>query len=321
MTGSYDLDKSRVYFEVSYTNRQSDQKLAPTPLFIISEGISVSAENKYNEFGRDFIDVRRRFVEASNRNFLQDLDTYRTVLGQKFVLGGFDHDVSFSYGRTEGTNVNEGRFIRSNVERALGLDLGCTAPCVPLDILHGAGTITPEMLKYIQYTGIARGHSQQKILQWNSTGDVATLSAGPVAIASGLSYRWEAGASIPGPVTASGNTTRNKEEPKAGEYSVAALYAEAILPLYKDDNFGMNLTAAGRVFNYDTFGSGFTYEAGTRIELPQGAAVRATASNAFRAPSIAEMFLGNTDSFPLVSDPCSTVDEAGDARELSSQQL
>jgi len=321
LTGSYDLDKSRVYFEVSYTNRQSDQKLAPTPLFIISEGISVSAENKYNEFGRDFIDVRRRFVESSNRNFLQDLDTYRTVLGQKFVLGGFDHDVSFSYGRTEGTNVNEGRFIRSNVEQALGPDAGCTAPCVPLDILHGEGTITPEMLKYIQYTGIARGHSQQKILQWNSTGEVAELPAGSVAIASGLSYRWEAGASIPDPVTASGNTTGNKEEPTAGEYSVGALYAETILPLYKADNFGMNLTAAGRVFNYDTFGSGFTYEAGTRIELPQGAAVRATASNAFRAPSIAEMFLGNTDSFPLVSDPCSTVDEAGDARELSSQQL
>ena len=60
------------YFEVLYTNRQSDQKLAPTPLFIISEGISVSATNRYNEFGRDFIDVRRRFVEASNRNFLQD---------------------------------------------------------------------------------------------------------------------------------------------------------------------------------------------------------------------------------------------------------
>ena len=103
------------YFEVLYTNRQSDQKLAPTPLFIISEGITVSATNRYNEFGRDFIDVRRRFVEASNRNFLQDLDTYRMVLGLSHRLMGYAGDLSFSYGRTEGTSVNEGRFIRSNV--------------------------------------------------------------------------------------------------------------------------------------------------------------------------------------------------------------
>ena len=322
LTGSYDLsEKSSVYFEVSYTNRQSDQKLAPTPLFIISEGIRVSADNKYNDYGRDFIDVRRRFVESGNRNFLQDLDTYRIVVGEKYSWGGFDHDLSFSYGRTEGTNVNEGRFIRSNVERALGPDADCAAPCVPLDIMHGAGTITQDMLKYIQYTGIARGHSEQKILQLNSTGEVAELPAGPVAIAAGLSSRWEAGASIPDPVTASGNTTGNKEEPTAGEYSVKALYAETILPLYADDSFGIDLSAAGRVFDYDTFGSGFTYEAGTRIDLPQGAALRATVSNAFRAPSIAEMFLGNTDSFPLVSDPCSTVDEAGEARELTSQQI
>ncbi|MCE2448386.1 MAG: TonB-dependent receptor [Candidatus Latescibacteria bacterium] len=32
------------------------------------------------------------------------------------------------------------------------------------------------------------------------------------------------------------------------------------------------------------------------------------------------MFLGVSDSFPLVSDPCSRVDEAGNARELTEQQ-
>ena len=260
LTGNYDIsEKYSTYFEVSYTNRQSDQKLAPTPLFIISEGISVSATNKYNEFGRNFIDVRRRFVESGNRNYLQDLDTYRTVVGLKYNLLGFDHDLSFSYGRTEGTNINEGRFIRSNVERALGPDEDCTGDCVPLDILHGAGTVTPEMLKYIQYTGIARGHSQQKIFQWNSTGEVAKLPAGPIAVASGLSYRWEAGASIPDPITASGNTTGNKEESTAGEYSVGALYAETILPLYLSGSLVASAaiawrTAAARMALWGFFG-------------------------------------------------------------------
>ena len=322
LSGACELtEAANVFFEVSYTNRQSDQKLAPTPLFTISDGIVVSATNRYNEFGRDFIDVRRRFLEAGNRNYLQDIDTYRMVLGLDHQLMGFDSDLSFSYGRSEGTSVNEGRFIISNLVRALGPDEDCSGDCVPLDILHGAGTITREMLDYIQYTGIARGYSRQRILQWNLTGKVARLPAGPLVMAAGLSSRREAGAFLPDPITASGNTTGSDVVPTEGEYSVRASYAEANLPLYKGRGVGLDLIAAGRAFHYDSFGFGSTYKAGTRVELPRGLAFRATYSNAFRAPSIAEMFLGNSDGFPLVSDPCSSVDEAGNTRVLTAQQM
>ena len=322
LSGNYLFtDNLSGFFEVSYTNRQSDQKLAPTPLFIISEGISVSAENKYNEFGRDFRDVRRRFVEASNRNYLQDLDTYRIVLGLEHEFMGFVGDLAFSYGRTSGTNVNEGRFILSNVERALGPDSECTGSCVPLDLLHGPGTITDDMLKYIQYTGIARGFTQQRILQYNLTGDIAELPAGTVGVAVGASSRWEAGSSIPDPITATGNTTGNKEEATEGDYSVNAVYAETSIPVFHGESSGLDVSAAGRLFNYDTFGADFTYEAGARLELPRGLALRSTYSKAFRAPSVAEMFLGQSDSFPGVSDPCSVVDKAGKPRDLTSQQM
>ncbi len=309
------------FFEVSYTNRQSDQKLAPTPLFTIFEGVTVSAENQYNEFGRDFIDIRRRFVETSNRNALQDLDTYRIVLGMEHEFSGFVGDLAFSYGRTSGTNINEGSFILSNIEMAIGPDSECVGACVPLDLFHGPGTITDDMLRYIQYTGIARGFTSQRILQYNLTGDLYELPAGPLAVAVGASSRWEAGGAIPDPITATGNTTGNKEEATEGDYSVRAVYAETSIPVYQNEMGGLDITAAGRLFNYDTFGSDFTYEAGARLELPRGLAFRSTYSKAFRAPSVSEMFLGQSDSFPLVSDPCSVVDEAGNPRNLTSQQM
>ena len=313
-------DRLRPFFEVVYTNRQSEQKLAPTPLFTIEEGTAVSAGNRYNEFGRDFVDVRRRFVEAGNRIFNQDLSTFRMVLGLRSRLARFDSDVFFAYGRTSGTTVNRGRFIRSNLMRALGPDEDCTGGCVPLDILHGAGTITPEMLAYIQYTGVARGFTRQKILQWNLTGDLADLTHGPLSVAAGVSSRWESGAYTPDPITASGNTTGFRTEATEGSFAVQALYGETRLPLYHGKGIGIHLTAAGRAFHYDTFGSGLTYETGAGIELPRGLTLRATYSNAFRAPNIAEMFLGANDVFPLVSDPCSIVDEAGNPRELTGQQ-
>ena len=313
-------DRLRPFFEVVYTNRQSEQKLAPTPLFTIEEGTPVSADNRYNPFGRDFVDVRRRFVEAGNRIFNQDLSTFRIVLGLKSRLADFDSDVFYAFGRTSGTTVNRGRFIRSNLTRALGPDEVCTGSCVPLDILHGAGTITPEMLAYIQYTGVARGYTQQKILQWNLTGDLADLSHGPLSVAAGVSSRWESGAYTPDPITASGNTTGFRTEATEGGFSVRALYGETRLPVYHGNGVGFHLTAAGRAFHYDTFGAGLTYETGAGVELPRGLTLRATYSNAFRAPGIAEMFLGANDVFPLVSDPCSTVDEAGNPRELTAQQ-
>ena len=321
LSGDYAFsDRLGTYFEVSYANRQSEQKLAPTPLFTIEEGITVSGGNRYNAFGRDFVDVRRRIVEAGNRIFNQDIDTYRIVLGLKHNVSGFDSDLFFAYGRTAGNTVNRGRFIRSRLMRALGPDEECTEDCVPLDILHGAGTITPEMLAYIEYTGVARGYSQQKILQWNLTGNVAELAHGPLAVAAGVSSRWESGAYTPDPITASGNTTGFRSEATEGSYAVSALYGETRVPVYHGKGVGIHLTAAGRAFHYDTFGSGFTYETGTSVELPRGLVLRATYSNAFRAPNIAEMFLGANDVFPLVSDPCSVVDEGGNPRELTGQQ-
>ena len=321
LSGTHQLaDRLRPYFEVVYTNRQSEQKLAPTPLFTIESGITVSSDNRYNEFGRDFKDVRRRFLEAGNRIFNQDINTYRIVLGLKSQALGFDSDLFFAYGRTAGNTINQGRFIRSRLERALGPDEACTDDCVPLDLLHGAGTITPEMLAYIQYTGIARGYSRQQILQWDLTRNVAELSHGPLAVAAGVSSRWESGGYTPDPITASGNSTGFRTEATEGSYAVAAVYGETRVPVYHGHGIGIHLTAAGRAFNYDTFGSGLTYETGASVELPKGLVLRATLSNAFRAPNISEMFLGANDVFPLVNDPCSTIDEGGNQRALTDLQ-
>ncbi len=325
-TGSYDLSSSvRSYFEASYTNRRSRQKLAPTPLFIVSEGISVSKDNQYNPFGRDFIDVRRRFKEEGNRLYIQDIDTARLVLGLEGTLPFLDSwlwDGSFVYGRTSAISVNQGRFIKSRVERALGAESGCTGDCVALNLFGGEGTITPEMLKYIGYTGIARGHSDQRIWQLNLNGDLFELPAGMAAAAVGYAFREESGAYIPDPITAIGDTTGNKEESTEGGYDVHEGYAEFLFPLVGDlpGLELLELSVAARAVKYNTFGSNLSWKTGLRWQVMEDLAFRGTYSTAFRAPTVAEMYLGTTDGFPLTSDPCSTVDEAGNPRELTANQ-
>ena len=256
---------------------------------------------------------------------MQDINTARLVLGLDGDLPLLDEwlwDASFTYGRSSGTSINEGRFIKSRVTRALGPDADCTGDCVALNLFGGEGTITNDMLDYIGYTGIGQGHSDQKIWQLNLNGDLFEAPAGTAAMAVGYAFREESGAYIPDPITAIGDTTGNKEESTEGSFNVHEGYVEAVIPMV-EGLLGvelLELTAAARAVKYNTFGSNLTGKAGLRWQLSEDITMRSTISTAFRAPSVSEMFLGTSDSFPGVSDPCSVVDEAGNARELSDAQ-
>jgi iron complex outermembrane recepter protein len=56
--------------------------------------------------------------------------------------------------------------------------------------------------------------------------------------------------------------------------------------------------------NYSTYGSNFAYKAGGRLSPIKDATIRGTFATAFRAPNVAELFLGAADSFPNTQDPC-----------------
>ena len=319
--GNYELsDYFNVFFEAGFTNRVSEQLLAPTPLFLSSENIILSAQNRFNPFGRDFNWVGRRMLEAGNRVFAQDSNTFRLVAGIEGTipdigpLVDWRWDAHFNVGRTETTNVVGGRFNRSNVARALGPDSGCTGDCVALDVLSGAGNISQDMIDYIAFDGIDRGFTEQNVFELNVSGPLYELVDGnPIALAFGYQYRKEIGSDTPNPLTASGDSTGNKRDPVSGEYDVNAGYIELSVPLIANVPGAKSLefNAAGRFVNFNTFGSNLAYKFGLRWQPIDYFALRGTYSTAFRAPSVNELFTGALDSFPNVSDPCSSVPGVG----------
>lgn len=330
-SGSYKLSKNvNAFFESSYLNRTSDQQLAPTPLFIITEGLTVDENNFYNPFGRPFIDIRRRFVEAGNRRFYQDLDTFRIVGGLEGTLSddlealkGWRWNLAYNYGRTAGLSINEGRFVRSRVEQALGpsymgadgnprcgtMDNPGDADCVPLNLFGGEGTITQEMIDYISYTGIGEGFNEQKSWTFNTSGRLfKTPWGGDVALATGFEYRSESGAFIPDPITESGDTTGNKGEATEGGFDVYEAFGElSIVPIAgKPLAEWLEINVAARTSTYSSFGNQSTWKAGGLWRIQKGVSIRGTYSTAFRAPSIGALFSGQSDAFPNVTDPCDT---------------
>jgi iron complex outermembrane recepter protein len=339
-TGDYRLrEELTAYYEASYTNRRSDQLLAPEPLFTDSEGLVISANNLYNPFGRDFGAtsstgfLRRRMEEVGGRQFLQDIDTFRVVTGvgaeipsDAAVLKGWTWDLHLNYGRTVGTETKRGLFQRSKFAAALGPSFmaengtpTCGTPeapisgCVPLNLFGGAGSLNDEAgqvaLRSLTYTGVLRGYSEQTIVALGGTGKLFNLPfGGPVGFAVGAQVRNEAGGEQPDPLTAIGDTTGNKSEPIEGDYQVLEGYGELSAVILQNTPAvdALELSAAVRSYSYDNFGGGATWKLGGRWQVIKDVALRGTVSTAFRAPSVAELFSGNFDDFPGVRDPCDT---------------
>jgi iron complex outermembrane recepter protein len=323
---------ARGYFEASYVNRQSDQLLAAEPLLTDQESVTVSANNLYNPFGRDFTAIRRRLLEFGGRASEQDIDTFRVVGGVDGTLAdwsgplsGWFWDLSFNYGRTQGVEVKNGNLRLPRLQDAVGAsmldpvtnepicvrtagDASTAIPgCVPLNLFGGAGTITPDMVSGLTYTGTQRGFNQLSAVQANVSGELfKLLSDRPIGLALGYEYRELSGAQIPDPITNAGETSGNKLEITRGSYNVHEGYAELSIPIVSGMRFAEDLeaTLAGRVFDYSTFGSDFTYKLGGRWRVIPDFTVRGTFSTAFRAPSISDLFLGQADDFAPVSDPC-----------------
>jgi len=332
-SGHYEFhDNVRGFFEASYVNRQSDQRLAPEPLTTGPEGILVSADNVHNPWrgpeGRAFEGVAKRMVETGPRTFAQDVDTFRVVAGvdgrlPDRWLSGWKYELSYNFGRTLSTQVNEGNLIRPNVIEALGPSYRdengvarCGTPeepgtpgCVPLDLFGGVGSITDEMVDWISYTGVARGFNRQHTVLAQLSGPLfETPWDGNVRLSAGGDYRYEAGGLRPDPLTATGNTTGATIEPIAGSYYVTEGFAElSVLPVTDRDWVKwLELSGAARVVDYSTFGTNFSWKAGVLYKLPIGVAARGTYSTAFRAPNVAELYGGTADFLAFTEDPCDT---------------
>ncbi len=318
---------ARGFFEASYVNRQSDQKLAPEPLLTDVEGVQVAADNPFNPFGVPLDAVRRRLLEFGNRTFNQDIDSFRVVGGVDGTLSddfgplqGWFWEAAVNYGRTQGDQVKHGNLYLPNLASALGSPTGTTnasgsplcaaaggtpVPC--LNLFSGAGTITGDQIENLTFTGTARGINQLAGVNINTSGELFPLFGDrPLGLALGYEFRTLKGSFIPDPITVAGLTTGNKGNITSGSYYVNEGYGELSVPLISNMPYVQTLevTGAARVFKYSTFGTDWTYKFGGRYSPVRDVTVRGTYSTAFRAPSISDLFLGQSDNFPNVQDPC-----------------
>ena len=316
------------YVEATYTNRESNQKLAEVPLAPLAFfGFSApySADNYYNPFGTDVPDWRRRMVEGGSRTSPNSENTVRALIGIggdwiDGALAGWSWDAHFIKGESRRETHFGDIYNLERVANAVGPttgspqggDLQCatdSANCVPLNTF-GEGSVTQEMLDYITFTTNESFEMDQEIFSFSlSTGSLFDLPAGPVGFAVGFEYREELASDTPDSqvATLGDAATGTPRQPTSGGYDVTEGYLEVVLPLVADAPFMQSLEfeAAVRFSDYSVFGSTTNPKFGVRWRATDDLVFRGSASTAFRAPNVGELYGGAGSSFPSLSDPCS----------------
>ena len=275
-----------------------------------------------NDGFRDY-GFTRRLSEVGTRGNTADRDTFRYLTGLKgTVAKTWDYDVYVAYGATKESQVSSGQVNVLNFRNALEaipdpsnvngtgamcLDAQARAQgCVPINIF-GFNTISPAALKFVTAPGLLATFTSQKLFGATVTGEPFTLPAGPLGVAAGVEYRKEFSRSEFDPLQQAGLNGGNAIPRTEGGFDVKELFAEARVPLLKDQPFAKSLsaTAAVRGGKYTTVANTISWNAGLEWVPITDVKFRGTRALSTRAPNINELFSPPSQTFPTgLTDPC-----------------
>lgn len=317
-----------------YSNRLSERQVAGYPMQAASFATPMSATSYFNPTGATISNWWRRTWEIP-RISDSDLTTYRfsgTFDGSfNFADRYFDWDVSY----LRNTNrVNQATYGNLNVSRTLAAvgpsflnaqgQVQCgtaLAPiaftsCVPFNPFLPFGTVgqggltnNAALRDFLFQEEHATGETTTTVMSANLTGSIFTLPAGDLSFAFGLENRKEEGKFVPDALAVTGNSTNLSSGPTQGSYKVDEIYAELQVPLLKDVMLAqdLSLSLASRYSDYDTFGDTRNDKVGFKWKPHKSVLVRGTWAEGFRAPTIADLYGGSSQTFSFFTDPCDTL--------------
>ena len=267
--------------------------------------------------------ITRRFVEGGPRisDYTTTLFNY-TVGVRGDVTDNIGFDLWSSYGESENIQRQSGNGLLSRLTQAVDAvqqpdgSITCRDPsngCQPFNIFGPAGTISDESFAFINAS--ASGSTLTDLFQVRGvlSGDIgftSPFSTEAFGFAVGAEYRDYGAASssdvaqqTPGEVLGNGAASPDI----SGGYDVVEGFAELIAPLIYDRPFfhSLQLELGGRISDYSTTGTSYTYKIAGSWEPVPSLKIRGGYNRATRSPNIGELFnpqvtgLDNSDT-----DPC-----------------
>lgn len=329
---NYELaDNINLFAEARYINtrvRSSWQPVADSFQYFADEDLTfISTENPFFPaallpafqavgapgflFFRVYDDFGRRSSDAERQQHQY------TVGIEGNIFGDFKYNIYGLYGRNSQTTRllngrDQDRYLESVDVITLNGAPACRSAaarargCVPFNPLNPSST--PGGIAYSRFDDNYFARQTLKNAVATISGDLFELPAGPVATAIGVEYRETTINTFPSSALQRGRTYYPQEVPVSGNIKSSEAFGELRVPILSDIPFIEELTlqAAGRVADYNTTGTDYTWNLGGTYSPIDGVRFRAMRSRSVRAPNVAELFSPQQQVFDFLTDPCGT---------------
>ena len=333
--GIYDITDS-ISFRANllYNNRVTDRQVAGYPMQATTFNAPMSATSYFTPTpGTAITNWWRRTWEVP-RLSTSDLTTYRFsgAFEGSFDFAGriFDWDVSYLRNSNKLEQSAFGNLNLARTRLAVGpsflnsqgrVQCGTSAvpvpftDCVPFNPFlpfgtagQGGLTNNAELRNYLFQEEHSVGETTTTVMSANLAGKILSLPAGDLNFSLGYENRKEEGKFVPDALSVTGNSTNLSAGPTRGQYSVDEFYAELQIPILADVFLAKELTfdVASRYSDYDTFGKTTNNKLGLKWKPIDSLLLRATYADGFRAPTIADLYGGGSQTFSNFTDPCDT---------------
>lgn len=334
VNGIYDLNDSvRLHTDLTYANRFAERRVAGFPYQAASYDTPIAANSYFNPVGAPITNWWHRTFDIP-RDSTTDMTTYRfsASLEGNFDIGSrfVDWEVSYLHNSNNLVQTSFGNLNVSRVRAAVGpsflnsqgrVQCGTAAAaipltqCVPWNPLVPAGVTgvggmfgNRQLQDYLFQREHSTGETRTEVIAASASGNLFELPAGDIMYAVGLEQRREKGAFVPDALSVTGDSTNLAGGPTRGGYKVDEAYFELQMPLVTGAYLmeELSLQAASRYSKYDTFGSTNNGKLGMKWRPTDSVLVRGSYSEGFRAPTIADLYGGSSQTFSFFTDPCDT---------------
>ena len=301
-------DYATAFVRTTYRNLKVHQEMAPTPAFgdlnTDTWGI-LPASNAFNPFGEDAT-FRHRLTEVGPRISDWEDNVFRVIPGVKFDIGdSWQGEAAFLYNKKDTINFGQ-NFVSSDAFKEA---LASSDPATAYNIFGaGSGINSPSVLDALRVNTLRRGEAELRMFDVKAAGDLYELPGGTLALAVGAETAQEESSDIGDSLSMSNKIVASGGTSNSGSRSRDAAYAEFNIPVIGEDNrisgiHSLGVQAAWRVEQYSDFGSADNPKLGVKYSPDERVLLRATYQTAFRAPSLQQLYMGESISHPFLLDP------------------
>ncbi|GHG61027.1 TonB-dependent receptor [Alishewanella longhuensis] len=338
MKANFDLtDSINLFAEGKYVRSKGSSEGQPS-FFEYGSAIQIKRDNAFlDESTAALMDANNlqtlrihRFQKDAGRRFEQNTrTTSRFVVGAQGELSadwGFEAYVT--HGETKLEQVNHNNLMRTNFAQSVDAIVDANGNIVCRDVVARANGCVPTSLfgdnainqgarDWFNTTSYSHSTIRQQVANASvNNSAIFELPAGNVGFSAGVEYRNEESESVPDRFAATGATFLNSLQYMRGEFDVKEAFTEISIPLLADLPLVQDLTfdAAVRYADYSTIGDATSWKTGLDWNINGEFRIRATYSEALRAPNIGELFGPQNQTFFRVTDPCATTERQSQIR-------